>query len=268
MKKLRDILSSNNIQKFTFSRLLTYFIIYSVWGYFAEILFGLAKTGTIQSRQGFIYGPFCPIYGLGGVVMIVALQYFKKNNYTLFAGGILVGSTIEYLVSWFGEKFLNVTWWDYSSYPLNINGRICLLFSAIWGILAIYLVRSLNVSMDKIIAKLQNAIPLKILKSTLVIFCIFLAVDGLLTIVALKTFVLRTAQNFNIQLTYQETQGIVAKIYAKPNIKSFIDKMFNDYKMVKTFPNIYLTDKYDVIYYAKDLYTNITPYYFRLFTNN
>lgn len=266
MKKFWNILSTDNVQKFTLSRLLTYFILYSVWGYFAEILFGLIKSGTLQSRQGFIYGPFCPIYGLGGVVMIVILQYFKKNNYTLFAGGILVGSVIEYLVSLFGEKVLNVTWWDYSNYPLNINGRICLLFSAIWGILAIYLVRSFNVSLDKMIDKLQNTIPTKVLRATLVIFCVFLAVDGLLTIVALKTFVLRTAQNFNIQLTSTETQGVIAKIYANPNTQNVIDKMFNDYKMVKTFPNIYLTDKNGVIYYAKDIYTNITPYYLRLFT--
>lgn len=266
MKKFFNIISTENVQRFTFKRILTYFIIYSIWGYFAEMLFGLVRDGTIQSRQGFIYGPFCPIYGLGGVIMILGLQYFKKNNYTLFAGGILIGSIVEYLVSLLGEKVLNVTWWDYSAYPLNINGRICLLFSAIWGVLAIYLVRSLHKSVDKLIDKVTNCINIKVLHTTLIITCVFLAIDGLLTIVALKTFVLRTAQNFEIQLTDSETNGIVAKVYANPTIKNLVDKIFNDYKMVKTFPNIYLTDKNGTIYYAKDIYTNITPYYIRLFT--
>lgn len=266
MKKCFKIISKENVQKFTFPRILTYFILYSIWGYFAEILFGLIRQGTIQSRQGFVYGPFCPIYGLGGVAMTILLQYFKKNKATLFIGGILIGSALEYAVSWFGETFLNVIWWDYSNFPLNINGRICLLYSAIWGILAIYLIESLQKQIDKIIDKLLASVNINVLKGTLISLCIFLAIDALLTMFALDTFVLRTSANCNIELSEAKTTGLIAKIYNNEEIKLLTDKVFNDYKMVKTFPNIYITDKHGNMHYAKDIYTYINPYYIRLFT--
>ena len=76
-------------------RVLAYFIIYSILGYLIETLFGLVTKGVIESRQSFLYGPFCAIYGLGAVIMIGLLQYFKKNNFTLFFGGFLVGSVVE-----------------------------------------------------------------------------------------------------------------------------------------------------------------------------
>ena len=117
-------------KKFTFLgmsiwRVFAYFIIYSILGFIIETLFGLVTKGVIESRQSFLYGPFCAIYGLGAVIMIGMLQYFNKNNFSLFFGGFLIGSVVEYLVSLFGEMMLHVKWWDYSNMPLNINGRIC-----------------------------------------------------------------------------------------------------------------------------------------------
>ena len=60
-------------------RLFAYFIIYSVIGFIVETLFGIAKYGTLESRQSFLYGPFCAIYGIGAIIMILFLQYFKKK---------------------------------------------------------------------------------------------------------------------------------------------------------------------------------------------
>jgi len=84
-------------------RLLAYFILYSVAGYIIETIFGIMTKGMWESRQSFLYGPFCAIYGLGAVIMIVFLQYFTKSNTTLFLGGFLIGSITEYLVSLIGE---------------------------------------------------------------------------------------------------------------------------------------------------------------------
>ena len=79
--------------------ILAYFIIYSVLGFFIETVYGIFTKGVIESRQGFIYGPFCPIYGLGAVVMILSLKRFTKNNYVLFFMGTIVGGAVEYFVS-------------------------------------------------------------------------------------------------------------------------------------------------------------------------
>ena len=80
----------------TIWKLLAYFIIYSVLGYLIETLFGLVTKGVIESRKSFIYGPFCAIYGVGAVIMIGSLRHFKKNNFTLFFGGFLIGSALAY----------------------------------------------------------------------------------------------------------------------------------------------------------------------------
>ncbi|MBO5005743.1 MAG: putative ABC transporter permease, partial [Clostridia bacterium] len=109
---------------FTLTKIMAYFIIYSILGYIVETLFGLVTKGVIESRQSFLYGPFCAIYGVGAVIMILGLQRFNKNNYTLFFGGFLIGSVVEYLISLIGEFVFNIKWWDYSSMAFNINGRV------------------------------------------------------------------------------------------------------------------------------------------------
>ena len=94
-------------------KILAYFIIYSIAGYIIETLFALVRYGVLESRQSFLYGPFCSIYGIGAVIMIIFLRYFMKNRLTLFIGGFFIGSITEYLVSLIGELILHVKWWDY-----------------------------------------------------------------------------------------------------------------------------------------------------------
>lgn len=71
-------------------RLFAYFIIYSVIGYIIETAYALVLYGVVESRQSFIYGPFCAIYGVGAVIMICALQRFKTGGHRLFLGGFVV----------------------------------------------------------------------------------------------------------------------------------------------------------------------------------
>lgn len=63
-------------------RILAYFIIYSVVGYIIETIFGIITKGTWESRQSFLYGPFCAIYGLGAAIMIMFLHKYSKKLYT------------------------------------------------------------------------------------------------------------------------------------------------------------------------------------------
>ena len=59
-------------------RILAYFIIYSVVGFIIETLFALIFYNVLESRQSFLYGPFCGIYGVGAVFMILILnKYFN-----------------------------------------------------------------------------------------------------------------------------------------------------------------------------------------------
>ena len=80
-------------------KLFAYFIIYSFIGYIIETLFGIATKGVWESRQSFLYGPFCGIYGIGAITITLLSRYFNKNKLTLFVGGFLVGSVTEYTIS-------------------------------------------------------------------------------------------------------------------------------------------------------------------------
>lgn len=248
---------------FTVTKLLAYFIIYSVIGFIIETLFGLLTKGVIESRKSFLYGPFCGIYGLGAVIMIVGLQKFKKNNYTLFVGGFIIGSILEYVISLIGELIFNIKWWDYSNMPFNINGRICFWYSIFWGLLAIYLMAHINPKVDKLIDK----IPQNILKNTTIILTVLLFLDFLITCFALKMFYVRLVNNYELDIKGVDKYiSKYTELYEKPAIKQFVDKNFSDEKMMKTFPNIKITQKDGSIVWICDILTDIQPYYFRIFT--
>jgi uncharacterized membrane protein len=83
----------------------------------------------IQERRfinrGFLIGPYCPIYGVGGLVFLCA-GIFIENPFMLFLLGGTIACILEYFTSYIMEKLFKARWWDYSDWPLNLNGRICL----------------------------------------------------------------------------------------------------------------------------------------------
>ena len=255
---------SKTIFGFSIRRLIAYFIIYSILGFIIETIFGAVTKGVIESRKSFLYGPFCAIYGLGAVVMILCLQPFKKNNNTLFWGGFVVGSIIEYLVSLIGELIFHVIWWDYSDMPLNINGRVCVYFSIFWGLLGIYLVSYINPKIDKLINFIKRKIQYKALKIIEIITTIFLIVDCLLTAYALDAFYIRMVKQHNINISNVETiNKEYDKIYGNKKKADFIYKYWGDEKMIKTLPNLKLQDNDGKIVYFDSLLPNIQPYYYK-----
>ena len=249
---------------YTIWRILAYFIIYSVLGYIIETIFGIITKGTWESRQSFLYGPFCGIYGLGAVIMILSLQYFNQNNNRLFWGGFLVGSIIEYVVSWIGEILLNVKWWDYSNMPLNLNGRICVFFSIFWGLLAIYLMSYINPRVDRLINWIKSKISINKLKVITLGVTIFLFIDCVVTGYALKFFIIIKVHDNNIQIVNKDQLDIAYnEIYSNEKLVDFIEKFWNDRKMIRTFPNLKIKDKDGNLIYFADYVGDIQPYYYK-----
>lgn len=249
----------------TFWRLFAYFIIYSVIGFIVETLFGLAKYGTLESRQSFLYGPFCAIYGVGAIIMILSLQYFKKNYNTLFIGGCIVGSITEYLVSWIGEMILHLKWWDYSNMPFNINGRICLLYAIFWGFLGLYLMISLNPKVDRLINFIKSKIPSNLLQMFVVLCTIVMFIDCVSTAFALSFFTVRTIKEKNIQVKNQEYVNLAYEKISKNEFQlKLIEKFFNNQKMLITFPRLTIEDKDGNIIRVSNLYPGIKTYYYKV----
>lgn len=251
-----------SILGYSFWRIAAYFIIYSIAGYLIETVFGIITKGVWESRQGFVYGPFCCIYGLGAVVMILALQYFNKNYKSLFLGGFLVGSIVEYTVSLFGEMMLNLKWWDYSNMPLNINGRICVFYSMFWGILAIYLMKHVNPKVDKLIEKIKSKFSIKFVKRVILITIIFMIIDCGLTAFALKMFQLRMIKEHDLNIGDKEqVESEYNKYYGNEEMSKFIYTFFGNKKMMKTFPNLKVEEDNGNIIYFDSLNPDIQTYY-------
>ena len=126
-------------------------------GVVVEMLWCLITNGYIESRAGLVYGPFNLLYGAGAALLTLCLYKYRNRGYQLsFAGGFLVGSVLEYVCSWGQEVLLGSRSWDYSHMPLNINGRICFVYSLFWGALGIFWIKDLYPRMAKYILKIPN----------------------------------------------------------------------------------------------------------------
>lgn len=253
---------------FSIWHILAYFIIYSFLGYVIETLYGMATKGVWESRQSFLYGPFCGIYGLGAVVMIVFLQYFNQNNNRLFIGGFIIGSIVEYIVSWYGEIVLHVKWWDYSNMPLNVNGRICVFFSLFWGLLAIYLMSYVNPRIDKLIDFIKSKMSQKGLQILTAVVTLFLFLDCLITGYAIEMFLVRKIHEYDLPVAQkEEVEKRYEEVYQDKGMVEVINRFFNDEKMIKTFPNLKTQDAEGNMIYLDSYVGDIKPYYYKFESN-
>ena len=119
-------------------QVFVWFIVYSVVGWIWESTYCTIVERTWQNR-GFLYGPACPIYGTGIVGIMLLWHHALEQGTTLPWWEVFlvmaVGSAIlEYVTHWALEKLFHAYWWDYSNMPLNLNGRICLPASVLFGL--------------------------------------------------------------------------------------------------------------------------------------
>lgn len=119
------------------------FILFSLFGYIAEMTMCIIVDRKITNR-GFLCGPIIPIYGVGSLFLIVLLDRFKSNPVLVFLLGILITTVLEYITSYALEKIFHNRWWDYKDNKFNINGRICLLNSSLFGIGALVIIYFAN----------------------------------------------------------------------------------------------------------------------------
>lgn len=118
--------------------LFLYFSLYSFLGWCMETAFCSIRQHKLVSR-GFLYGPVCPIYGAGVVLMITFFTPLKGSIPLFYVSAVVVMSSWEYFVSWLLEVTTHMKYWDYSNQKFNLNGRVCLRISLTWGVLS-YLV--------------------------------------------------------------------------------------------------------------------------------
>lgn len=131
----------NYERKYSWDSYILLFFAFSMLGWIWEVALHLFSEGVFVNR-GTLFGPWLPIYGSGGVLIVFLLQKIRKKPFLTFLCAVLICGVIEYGTAWYLETYKGMKWWDYSGYFLNLDGRICLeglFFFGIGGLAFVYI---------------------------------------------------------------------------------------------------------------------------------
>ena len=107
------------------------FALISFGGWVYETIYCSVVEGEFTKR-GFLFGPTCPIYGIGALAVWLVLGQISNPIIVFFIGAVLA-TVIEYSTGLFLERRFKKKWWDYSMFKFNLHGRICPQASAVFG---------------------------------------------------------------------------------------------------------------------------------------
>jgi cardiolipin synthase len=174
------------------------FILYGVFGWVYEsVLVSVQKKSLIN--RGFLSGPIIPLYGCGALFCYLAFWNLRDHSVLVFVGGMCLATILEYFTSLIMEIVFHTRWWDYSKYPLNVNGRISLFVSLFWGILALLMMNVFQPGIDFII----GIIPRRIGEIMGYVIIPLFALDTVSTIITSVKFdqILAKLQNLRQDMT-------------------------------------------------------------------
>lgn len=135
----------NYMKLYSVTSIILLFFSFCITGWVWEVLLHIYYDGQIINR-GFTHGPWLPIYGVGGVIIITLLKRFRDRPVLEFLVAFVLCGFIEYFTALLLETVNGEKWWDYSGYFLNLDGRICaegLLVFAVGGCTVVYLIAPL-----------------------------------------------------------------------------------------------------------------------------
>lgn len=159
------------------------FFVYAFLGYLCEVAYCSICQRHLVNR-GYLYMPICPIYGFGAILILVVMLPISHLWYFVLLLGILLTSTLEYLTSYLMELIFHMRWWDYSKRKFNINGRVCLRNSLMFGALVMLVIYGLH--------------PLVLaLMKTMGETCL-IVIDSILGVGIFIDFIFSTIKNINI----------------------------------------------------------------------
>lgn len=214
-KSLNVIRKNSSFEKV--AKIFWIFLIGSIIGYIVEMVVGLVQNGHFVSRQGLLFGPFTQVYGVGLAFYYLAISQIEDKKYIkVFFICMLLGGMVEYLFSYFQEKFFGTISWDYSNIPFNINGRTSLLHCTYWGIGGVLYIKFIL----PLVNKFDKYHTYKHFKIVTCILIVFMTIDITLSILV-GTRQLERKNN----------------VEAKGAIDLFIDKYYPDEKLKEIYSN-------------------------------
>lgn len=203
------------------------FFIYAILGWIIETtLVSIEKRKFVN--RGFLIGPYCPIYGFGGLAITILLKNYTKDPIVLFLMAVIICGTLEYFTSYIMEKIFKARWWDYSAKKYNINGRICLETVVPFGILGCLVMYVLNPITFKYLNMLSNSM-LNIISA--ICFTIFIT-DNIVSYNVISSFT-KTVKTINVGKIKDNTEEITKKVREVLIGKSFFNK-----RLMEAYPNL------------------------------
>jgi uncharacterized membrane protein len=206
-----------------FYKLFWIFFLFSLFGCGIEMLWCYITQGFIECRQGLIYGPFTPIYGLGAVVFTLLLYKIRKiNSVFIFLASGVAGGVFEYLCSWAQQLIFGTVSWEYSASPFNLQGRTDLTYSICWGLLGVVYMKLTYPYISRLIEKIPNSFGRWITW----IFTAFMIFDILVSASAVYRQGLRHEN-----------------IPPRNSAEAFLDQHYTDAYLKRIYPNMQSVDK-------------------------
>lgn len=211
------------------------FFIYGLFGVIIEMVYcwTIEYRGVIESRLGLLYVPFNLLYGAGGLFITLALLPVVDNPFAVFGLGLLVGTTLEYFTSLLMEKVFHAVYWDYSKEFLNVQGRICLKYAIIWGLLSLVLLYVLDVANVAALAAIPVVIGLPLL--------LIMIVSTILSVVLTLLTYRRVTQKNAVLLARRAGEDAVLPTAWWGRL---VDRLVPDSVLVNTFPRLSLVAEY------------------------
>lgn len=133
------------------------FVTYSLIGFLLEVAFSAAVGGR-PDRKGLLVLPLCPVYGLGACLILLLPAWIRLRPWALFLEGGAAATAAEYCTAVYHEKVLGVSFWSYDSLPGNLQGRVCLPFSLVWGVLSLGLVYWAQPMLSPLLARIPGPV--------------------------------------------------------------------------------------------------------------
>ena len=206
----------------TLVKLIWIFVIGSIAGYLIETSFYLLKHGVFMNKQGLLYGPIKPIYGVGAVLLSIVLNLFKgKKSWLVFIFGSIIGGAFEYICSVVLEYVFGTRMWSYEHMGMHINGRVFLPYLPIWGIISLLYLKVFYPGFSKA----YNKVPKKLLYTLTVLVSVFLVYDILISSFA----VMRMSERAH-------------NVPASTKFERYLDKKYTDKYILKRVPYIKIVD--------------------------
>lgn len=202
----------------SFYKYFLLFLTASIFGWLVEVIFCIFKNKTFENRSSLIYGPFGFAYGIGALLLTLALKGLSDESiFYIFIISFFVGTIAEYIMSWGMELIFGFVVWDYSKAKFNLNGRVCLLYSVFWGFLGViwskYIINIINNT-----SFFNKTINIKYFS----LMAVFLIIDIFITFYAMDRSTRR-----------------MKDLEPKNKIDIFFDKHYDDKKLKKYLPQMF-----------------------------